>query len=1023
MQQKPMRLRRGQDCSTRYNSQVVQPEEFRMFLSETLGPPGLERIPRNVSFEGEKEEEDPAFKNLRRWKTKTSNQNDSTPQRWKTKEIICPRRRSRNWRRWYRDRRTEEEAEGSQREIDKWQEYSRHRSYRLGWRWGGVRRRNRITLCSGREAHHGVSPGCLNLPTRLGRSQRPSHLGQRRRHPSEGEVGIERRRKDEEKKEESKEKEGACKALPIAGSSRATGEAEEGEERKREEERKRKALIRGKGFGEAVGKEGGKEEEQGWWRTVGKQQFVGELKLRGRGEFIGVGLKGATAEEVSKEPRIGDEDAGAPLPGGFGSVFSSCSRGEVSSDVWRQTGDVFQSSGEAALSKHQQGHEGDVHVGSGAGSLTVREATRSWRRPGLTLFGSPLRSKRRKLVSGQVPGDVSARGDAVSAHGAVAESSKTSPLDTEESRSGTKQLGTPVQSRGKLERRRKRRGERKRKRKEGKRQRPTAVLAERQLESMAEPRGSVVEEAEGAERSQGESGKGKGKGRQVRSDEIFIYDRGEEAPDLGIHYELFGRLLEAGSSLRSVGCLLAWSIIHATCMSVSEGRVTALRSILAGKYGSDLAMRRLRNKEAFPLRLGGLAGVIRALRRASLEEVSLTSFVREWSDGCWLFCCIEYNNYLHGCRSSPVGCWRKSDLAAVGCLRRAVERTLAQDVHLPRSVKEVEKELSHRFVSYSGGEVPTMEILTFDQVVPALPPKGHGGCIPVTSLVKGRTRSFLLHPEDCIVEDCGQPLPKLQAKCHILEEDRLRLALSLVERGVCFWCEESAVFTYRQQKVLNGLFGVAKSSLLADGRPQLRCIMNLIPSNSTMRQLDGCVRELPSISQYLSITLDPGESFSLFQSDMVAAFYLFKLPVSWHKYLCFNLSFDGKEIGETPGVRYFLSCGVLPMGWTSAVSVMQELSQELLLRGGLPEERRVSRLKPLPFWLCKTIADAKSTNTSWWHIYLDNFFAGERSDEGMQGSCAAALHSAAEEAWLDAGVISSEKKRASYLSVADELGG
>ena len=362
-----------------------------------------------------------------------------------------------------------------------------------------------------------------------------------------------------------------------------------------------------------------------------------------------------------------------------------------------------------------------------------------------------------------------------------------------------------LQSRGKLERRRKRRGERKRKRKEGKRQRPTAVLAERQLESMAEPRGSVVEEAEGAERSQGESGKGKGKGRQVRTDEIFIYDRGEEAPDLGIHYELFGRLLEAGSSLRSVGCLLAWSIIHATCMSVSEGRVTALRSILAGKYGSDLAMRRLRNKEAFPLRLGGLAGVIRALRRASLEEVSLTSFVREWSDDCWLFCCIEYNNYLRGCRSSPVGCWRKSDLAAVGCLRRAVERTLAQDVHLPRSVKEVEKELSHRFVSYSGGEVPTMEILTFDQVVPALPPKGHGGCIPVTSLVKGRTRSFLLHPEDCIVEDCGQPLPKLQAKCHILEEDRLRLALSLVERGVCFWCEESAVFTYRQQKVLNGL--------------------------------------------------------------------------------------------------------------------------------------------------------------------------------------------------------------------------
>ena len=539
-----------------------------------------------------------------------------------------------------------------------------------------------------------------------------------------------------------KTEEGACKALPIAGSSRATGEAEEGEERKGEEERKRKALIRGKGFGEAVGKEGDKEEKQRWWRTVGKQQFTGEFKLRGRGEFIGVGLKGATAEEVSKEPRIGDEDASAPLPRGSGSVISSCGRGEVSSDVWRQTGDVFQSFGEAALSKHQPGHEGDVHVGSGAGSITVRQTTRSWRRPGLPLFGGALRSKRRKLVSGQVPGDVSSRGDAVSAHRAVAESSKASPLDTEESRCGAKQLDTPVQSRRKLERRRKRRGERKRKRKEGKRQRPTAVLAERQLESMAEPRGSVVEEAERAERNQGESGKGKNKGRQMRADEIFVYERGEEAPDLGIHYELFGRLLEAGSSLRSVGCLLAWSIIHATCMSVSEGRVTALRSILAGKYGSDLAMRRLRNKEAFPLRLGGLAGVIRALRRVSLEEVSLTSFVREWSDDCWLFCSIEYNNYLHGCRSSPVGCWRKSDLAAVGCLRRAVERTLAQDVHLPRSVKEVEKELSHRFVSYSGGEVPTMEILTFDQVVPALPPKDMVVAFPLLRWLRGELVLF-----------------------------------------------------------------------------------------------------------------------------------------------------------------------------------------------------------------------------------------------------------------------------------------
>ena len=52
----------------------------------------------------------------------------------------------------------------------------------------------------------------------------------------------------------------------------------------------------------------------------------------------------------------------------------------------------------------------------------------------------------------------------------------------------------------------------------------------------------------------------------------------------------------------------------------------------------------------------------------------------------------------------------------------------------------------------------------------------------------------------------------------------------------------------------------------------------------------------------------------MFQSDMVAAFYLFRLPPCWRKYLCFNLAFDGNDIGLKPGVMFYLSCGVLPMG-------------------------------------------------------------------------------------------------------------
>jgi len=81
-------------------------------------------------------------------------------------------------------------------------------------------------------------------------------------------------------------------------------------------------------------------------------------------------------------------------------------------------------------------------------------------------------------------------------------------------------------------------------------------------------------------------------------------------------------------------------------------------------------------------------------------------------------------------------------------MRAAVQRVLRLDQQIVRSPEAVEKELSSRFISYSGEEVPRMEPLSCDQITPALPPPGHGGSIPVTDWTAGRTRSFLLRPED-----------------------------------------------------------------------------------------------------------------------------------------------------------------------------------------------------------------------------------------------------------------------------------
>jgi hypothetical protein len=63
----------------------------------------------------------------------------------------------------------------------------------------------------------------------------------------------------------------------------------------------------------------------------------------------------------------------------------------------------------------------------------------------------------------------------------------------------------------------------------------------------------------------------------------------------------------------------------------------------------------------------------------------------------------------------------------------------------------------------------------------------------------------------------------------------------LIERNICQWIELEEVISFREAKVLNGMFGVAKGACLEDGRSHLRVVMNLIPSNSVLLQLTGHV--------------------------------------------------------------------------------------------------------------------------------------------------------------------------------------
>jgi hypothetical protein len=111
---------------------------------------------------------------------------------------------------------------------------------------------------------------------------------------------------------------------------------------------------------------------------------------------------------------------------------------------------------------------------------------------------------------------------------------------------------------------------------------------------------------------------------------------------------------------------------------------------------------------------------------ASYEEVISCDFSTAFGEESWVFLSVLFVNWLNGSRGVPRGRWRKTDLNAVTCLRAAVQRALRLDKVVERSLAAVEKELASRFVSYTGEEVPKMEPLSCEQIIPGLPPKVMG---------------------------------------------------------------------------------------------------------------------------------------------------------------------------------------------------------------------------------------------------------------------------------------------------------
>ena len=279
--------------------------------------------------------------------------------------------------------------------------------------------------------------------------------------------------------------------------------------------------------------------------------------------------------------------------------------------------------------------------------------------------------------------------------------------------------------------------------------------------------------------------------------------------------------------------------------------------------------------------------------------------------------------------------------ACVGCLGR--DNALGGPA-------EVERILSSRTRDYEGSLVERVGEINADLVIGAWPQEGEAAVAEVTDFLEGDARAAVISLRLHFKRGSDQPRSSKKGHVHATQEEWNKVVAAAYRRHMMAPVDEGTIPRDSQGHLITNGAGAVEKRKMVNGKEVgiQRFISNFIPINKFLEALPDDQDFLPYVAQLGLILLEEGQTLLIESEDLTSGFNLFRMPDAWLPYFSYAKKVPGRLLGSSeewvrPALR------VIPMGWSSAVTIMQAVLRNLVFKkAGIPASLEIAKVKEIP---------------------------------------------------------------------------